>query len=109
MIVKCERGFPYTPIARIPLQGDFVAFCDPKWLPLLKKFHWYAKKSRGLYYACSKVTNYGKVSFIRMHRAVMNTPRGMISHHINGNTLDNRKDNLLNVTQYEHAKYFSYR
>ena len=109
MLVQCERGFPYTPIARIPLQRKFVAFCDPNWLPILTRFHWYAKKSRELWYACTKVVIAGKVKFLRMHRIVAHTPAGMISHHLNGNTLDNRTMNLLNVTEYEHAKYFSYR
>ncbi|MBA7714914.1 hypothetical protein ES703_123946 [subsurface metagenome] len=109
MLVQTEPGFPFTPIARIPLQRGFVAFCDPKWLPVLKKVHWYAKKSRGKWYACSKVTNYGKVSFIRMHRVVANTPPDMIAHHLNNNSLDCRSLNLLNVTHFEHAKYFSYR
>ncbi len=108
MLVKCQPGFPYTPIARIPLQRDFVAFCDPKWLYSLCSVHWYAKKSRGLYYACAKVKVDGKVKFLRMHRIVAHTPAGMIPHHLNGNSLDNREENLLNVTEFEHQKYFSY-
>jgi hypothetical protein len=108
MLVQTDPRFPYTPIARIPLQRDFVAFCDPIWLPVLNKFHWYAKKSRGLWYACSKIIIAGKVKFLRMHRIVAHTPPGMIPHHLNGNTLDNREANLLNITEYEHQKYFSY-
>lgn len=91
------------------MQGDFVAFCDPKWLWPLSTLHWYAKKSRGLYYACAKVIVEGKVKFLRMHRIVSHCPDGMIPHHLNGNSLDNREDNLLNITEFEHAKYFSYR
>lgn len=86
-----------------------VAFCDPQWLNALKRFHWYAKKSRGLYYACSKAIINGKVKFLRMHRIVANTPDGMIPHHLNGNSLDNREENLLNITEFEHGKMFSYR
>ncbi len=109
MLVKTDLQFPYTPIARIPMQRGFIAFCDPKWLESLSALHFYAKKSRELYYACAKVHVDGKVKFLRMHRIVAHTPDDMIPHHLNGNTLDNREDNLLNITEFEHAKYFSYR
>ncbi|MBA7611622.1 hypothetical protein ES703_18850 [subsurface metagenome] len=109
MLVKTDPGFPYTPIARIPLQRGFVVFCDPKWLDTLSLVHWYAKKSRGLWYACAKVVTNGRVYFLRMHRIVAHTPAGMIPHHLNGNSLDNREENLLNVTEFEHGKMFSYR
>ncbi len=109
MLVQTEPGFPYTPKVEIPLQRGMIAFCDPKWWEVLKKLHWYAKKSRGLYYACAKVYFAGEIKFLRMHRIVAHTPDGMIPHHLNGNSLDNRRDNLLNITEFEHAKYFSYR
>lgn len=109
MLVKTNVRFPYTPIARIPLQHGMVAFCDPDWFDFLNQFHWYAKKSRGLYYACRKVTADGRVYFVRMHRVVAATIPAEIPHHINGNSLDNRSANLQNMTWYEHAKYYSYR
>lgn len=108
MLVQTQPGFPDTPIAQIPLQNGMVTLFDPKWSPIFLKLHWYAKKSRGRYYACSKVKCCGGVSFIRMHRAVARCPPGMIPHHINGNSLDNRSANLQNMTRYEHAKYYSY-
>jgi len=109
MLVKTDPFFPDTPIVWIPLQRGMVAFCDPKWYPVLGKLHWYAKKSRGLWYACAKVIRNGKVTFLRMHRIVADTPPNMIPHHLNGNSLDNREDNLLNITEFEHQKMFSYR
>ncbi len=109
MLVKTKPGFPDTPIARIPLQRGMVAFCNPKWLDTLSLVHWYAKKSRGLWYACAKVITNGRVHFLRMHRIVAHTPADQIPHHLNGNSLDNREENLLNVTEFEHGKMFSYR
>lgn len=109
MLVQTRPGFPDTKAVGIPLQNDMVALVDPDWFDILSHVHWYAKKSRGKYYACWKVTEPGHTHFIRMHRFIAHTPKGMVCHHINGNSLDNRSANLQNMTWYEHAKYYSYR
>lgn len=108
MLVKIQKLFPTGPARKILLNKGFVALCDPKWLYALSALHWYAKKSRGLYYACAKVKIDGKIRFLRMHRIVAHTPADKVTHHINGNTLDNRVANLQNLTKFEHAKYYSY-
>ena len=41
---------------------------------------------------------------IRLHRAIMGNPKGMDVHHINGNTLDNRKCNLQVLSPEEHRR-----
>lgn len=109
MLVETDPGFPDTPAVRIPLQNGMATLVDPDWFDYLIQFHWYAKKSRGKYYACRKVTAGGKVYFIRMHRVVAATIPAEIPHHINGNSLDNRSANLQNMSFFEHAKYYSYR
>ena len=35
-----------------------------------------------------------KTKYILMHRLILNTPKGMITDHINRNRLDNRRENL---------------
>ena len=108
MLVEIVKPFPTTPFDFIKLQNGMYALCDPKWLHALRMLHWYAKKSRGLFYACAKVKVDGKFRFLRMHRIVAHTPDGMIAHHINGDSLDNRSANLQNMSKFEHAKYYSY-
>ena len=39
-----------------------------------------------------------------LHRLIMNTPSGMVTDHINGNTLDNRKVNLRVCTVAQNAR-----
>lgn len=108
MIVEIVKPWPDAPFDFIKLQNGMFALCDPKWLFALMKLHWYAKKSRGRYYACAKVKVDGKTRFLRMHRIVAHTPADKVTHHINGNSLDNRVANLQNLTKFEHAKYYSY-
>lgn len=44
------------------------------------------------------------IKSIPLHRLIMNNPEGMDVHHKNGNTLDNRKENLQIMTKLEHAR-----
>lgn len=38
----------------------------------------------------------------KLHALIMNTPKGLVTHHINHNKLDNRKINLQIMTNTEH-------
>ena len=50
-------------------------------------------------YAIKKTRVKGKNVSIRMHSLINGTPKGLVTDHINGNRLDNRKENLRSVGQ----------
>ena len=74
----------------------------------INNYHWYVYKKRkqGDYYVCSDITSNGERIKISLHRYLMNCVRGdnIIVDHNNGNTLDNRKNNLRIATRSENQR-----
>lgn len=68
---------------------------DYVWVAVKWNFRWYA-------YSWKKVD--GSRSRISMHRLIAQTALGEIPHHLNKNTLDNRRANLLNMTPRAHRQ-----
>lgn len=109
MLVRAKSNFPDTPIARVMLDENREALVDPDQLDRLIMFNWFAKKSFYRYYAVRTTHIDGRKVFIRMHRVIAETPRYQVCHHINGNALDNRRANLLNMNPYDHKILHSWR
>lgn len=83
----------------IPLTKGRFAIVDDEDFEYLNQFKWHVSHN----YAKHRLPvnkesgeKYGK--FLSMHRVVNKTPEGMDTDHINGNGLDNRKENLRAVT-----------
>lgn len=92
-------------IATIPLgQGKF-AIVDRVDLPVLLKFKWRAVKANRNWYVKATIYKSGEKIDICMHRFLARTKFPMVTHHINHNSLDNRRANLENMTQKDHTAY----
>jgi len=82
------------------------ALVDEEDLPKLRGRRWYAQHNKGTrsYYAgvvaCLKP---GRRSTILMHRILCTSGEGPLVRHLNGNSLDNRKCNLMWGTHRENA------
>lgn len=75
------------------LKGEDCLIDDDNF-ELVSKYKWHKIKSYG----------YAMSNGIRMHRLIMDCPKGMEVDHINGNTLDNRKCNLRICSHADNQK-----
>jgi len=100
-----------------PTHGDHTVLYDPEDEQLLKQHKWRlarcgenGQKERAFYvrahipcpsgeWVVWGGVNRRKLIGISMHRLVNDTPKDKVTDHINGNTLDNRKFNLMSVDQ----------
>ena len=84
----------------IPLtKGQFaiVDAEDYEWLTQIGSWYY----SKGYAVRREKQKNWQKRGIIHMHRLINQTPKGLITDHINHNTLDNRKSNLRSCSNHE--------
>ena len=84
-------------------KGNIFTVFDTEDIPLVRKIHyrWHAfyEKRIDNYYVVSPGSKKGQRDGVRLARLVTKCPRGFVPHHINHDTLDNRKLNLRIVTQ----------
>ena len=86
----------------LPVDEVHTAIVDAAQYPALSKYHWRIRRRRRCVYAFTRLTNHPNGRQTLMHRMIADTPPDMVCHHINHNTLDNRKANLLNMTRQAH-------
>jgi len=86
-------------VKTIPLGGGLYAYVDAADYEWLNRWHRRVRDG----YAARREQRNGKSRTIFMHRQIMQTPRGKIADHINGNRLDNTRANLRNITQGQNA------
>jgi len=84
----------------IMLTQGKVALVDDDNYEWLKQFKWSTYRKRaGLFYAKRGFRQNGKREWESMHRRIMKAKPGQQIDHINGNGIDNRKENLRICTQ----------
>lgn len=98
-------------MCKIQLSQNEFALVDEEDYKELNKYNWYVSNEGTNKYAARKARKgeegwiNGKHSkTIRMHRVILNAPEGTQIDHINGNGLDNRKENLMFTTQRQNTQ-----
>ena len=83
-------------------QGKF-AKVDDEDFEYINQWKWHAQKDRNGYYACRGVFNGKNMSKVMMHRIINKTPLGLVTDHIDHDTLNNQKNNLRSCTQAQNT------
>lgn len=78
----------------IELSKGMVAEIDAEDFGIVSQHSWHVSKKANDYYAQTAYRETGKLKHILMHRLIMGCASNQEVHHKDGNTLNNRKDNL---------------
>jgi hypothetical protein len=82
---------------------DVIIDDDMAPLVLARKWH-ISRHKNGIYFASAVYTKNGRSYEIRLHRLIACAVDGLFVDHINGNTLDNRRENLRVCTNAENTR-----
>lgn len=83
----------------IKLTQGLVTQVDDEDFEWLNQWKWHASEYGNVRYAIRNEYGGGKQHTVRMHRAIMNTPKGVEVDHIDHNGLNNQKLNLRNCSR----------
>ena len=87
---------------QIKLTREKYALVDDEDYEWLNQWKWYANKGGNTYYAVRNMRcKNGKRTIVTMHREILKPKKELVCDHINGNGLDNRRENLRICTQAE--------
>lgn len=90
----------------IQLTKGYVAIVDDEDFECVNRHKWVVlvNKERRTKYVMRTETKDGKRAKVYLHRFITNPPEGMVVDHINGDGLDNRKENLRICTTSENQR-----
>ncbi len=92
---KHKYGWPFR---KIDLGEEEWTIVDPDVYYRLGNCNWYLVGKQDRLYAARNIKAVGSIIQVRLHREIMNAPKGLLVDHKNGNGLDNRRDNLRLAT-----------
>jgi len=99
-LLRC--GYPYR---KIPLGEGIFTILDPLTFYRLNSYHWTIDgKKNSIYAVRNVIPPYGERKIVRMHREIMNAPKGLFVDHRNNNGLDNRMENLRLATHAQNMQ-----
>ena len=102
-----------TLIIESPTHGTFKVLYDAEDEDKINKHNWSVNKDDHRFYVVTSMphpdggitrTGRRRQATLKMHRLVADTPKGMVTDHINGDGLDNRKQNLRICTNAENSR-----
>ena len=85
-------------VGLVPLSQGKIAIVDAADVPFLQNHNWYFA---GGYAKTNMLQDDGKRHPVRMHRLLIQTPTNLHTDHVNGDRLDNRRQNLRVATASE--------
>ncbi len=97
----CKFGYAYR---RIYLDEGLWTIVDVADYYFFARFKWYAAGNKNKYYATRGQrigTDY--IKLVRLHRLIMDAPKGVLVDHRNGDSLDNRRANLRLATRAQNC------
>ena len=90
---------------KIKLSQNKYALVDDIDFNYLNQYKWSAVKNSKTFYAVrNSYDRNGKKTMIKMHREIMQTPRGMETDHMDENGLNNQRNNLRICTHAENSR-----
>ena len=105
MLVRVTNPTYDQPVSLISLRPGGFALIDPEDYDRLSCHKWFARWCHNRVYAARKIKHGTAEHLIFMHREILQAPNWLKVHHVNQNSLDNRKCNLVAITEREHRHY----
>jgi len=90
-------------VAYVSLTRGYEAVIDADKAEFIGQWNWHASPSRSNVYALRSTEIKGKYIGFRMHRVLIGAPDHLHVDHINGDSLDNRIENLRLVTNHQNC------